>query len=576
MNAATTTTLSLEAAMELAHSHHVAGRLPAAERIYLDILKAAPEHPFALHHLGIMALQLGRYDIAAQRFGTVLRRQPNNLVSTIGMADALYHLGNLTESERCARAALRLDPSHAAAHVCMGRIDLARLRHTQASASFARAVELEPKEPRHLTALLNSMGQDEACDPLRLAHMHRQFGKRFGAGLRADAPPHANGRDAHRRLRIGFVSGDLREHAVAFFIEPLWRALDRGQVELFAYSSALSEDATSQRLKTLVDTWRPVAMIDDAQLARQVRDDLIDILIDLSGHTDHNRLLAFARKPAPVQCSWIGHPETTGLLAMDYYLADPYSAPPGAVDALYVEKIVRTPAGAAFKPDPLAPAVNPLPASERGFVTFGSFNRLSKVGASVLAAWAGVLNGVPGSRLLLANITDATQEAALRERLAAHGVAGDRLRFAPRMPRADYQNLHHEVDILLDSFPYTGGTTTQHALWMGVPTVTLGGLRRAERIGTANMSRVGLADWCVASTDAYVARAVAAAQDIEGLAVLRAGLRERVATSPLRQPGVVARGLELAWRVMWQRWCEGLPPAAFEVTLEQALQGRRA
>jgi predicted O-linked N-acetylglucosamine transferase (SPINDLY family) len=454
----------------------------------------------------------------------------------------------------------------------MGRIHLARSQPGRATAAFARAVELEPKNPQYMTALLTSMGQDEACDAQQLARVHRQFGKRFGAGLRADAPPHANVRDAHRRLRVGFVSGDLRDHAVAYFIEPLWREIDRRQVELFAYSSALREDATSQRLKALVDTWRPVAGIDDAQLAQQVRDDVVDILIDLSGHTDHNRLLAFARKPAPLQCSWIGYPETTGLLAMDYYLADPYSTPPGAIDALYVEKIVRLPTGAAFEHDPLSPPVNPLPALQRGHLTFGSFNRLSKLGESALVTWSGILSALPGSRLLLANITDATQEAALRERFAARGVSGDRLSFAPRMALAGYLALHHEVDVLLDTFPYTGGTTTQHALWMGVPTITLAGLRRSERIGTAILTRVGLADWCVGSTQEYVARAVAAAQDIEGLAALRAGLRERVATSPLRQSGVVAHGLELALRIMWTRWCEGLPPEAFEVTLEQVLR----
>jgi predicted O-linked N-acetylglucosamine transferase (SPINDLY family) len=569
---ASTTTLSLEAAMELAHSHHVAGRLQAAERIYNGILQAAPGHPFALHHLGLMALQLERYDVAAQRFGEHLRQRPDNVPSSVGMGNALVHLGDLDGAERFARQALRIDPSHADAHSCMGRIHLARLQHARATASFARAVELEPRNPRYMTALLTCMGQDEACDAQQLARMHRQFGKRFGAGLRAEAPPHANVRDAHRRLRVGFVSGDLRDHAVAYFIEPLWREIDRRQVELFAYSSAPREDATSQRLRVLVDTWRSVAGIDDAQLAQQVRDDIVDILIDLSGHTDHNRLLAFARKPAPLQCSWIGYPETTGLLAMDYYLADPYSTPPGAIDDLYVEKIVRLPTGAAFEHDPLSPPVNPLPALQRGHLTFGSFNRLSKLGDSVVAAWSAILGALPSSRLLLANVTDATQEGTLRQRFAAHGIEGDRLRFAPRMALADYLALHHEVDVLLDTFPYTGGTTTQHALWMGVPTITLAGLRRSERIGTAILTRVGLADWCVGSTQEYVARAVAAAQDIEGLAALRAGLRERVATSPLRQSGVVAHGLELALRIMWTRWCEGLPPEAFEVTLEQALQ----
>jgi predicted O-linked N-acetylglucosamine transferase (SPINDLY family) len=257
---------------------------------------------------------------------------------------------------------------------------------------------------------------------------------------------------------------------------------------------------------------------------------------------------------------------------MDYYLADPHSAPPGEIDALYVEKLVRLPAGVAFRPEPRSPDVNPLPALQRGYLTFGSFNRLSKLGATVLETWSRVLVALPGSRLLMGNVGDPELEQDLRQQLSARGVSADRLTFAPRQPLEAYLAMHHEVDIMLDTFPYTGGTTTQHALWMGVPVITLAGLRRTERISTANLSRVGLEDWSVTSTEAYVARAVAAANDLAGLAALRAGLRERIAASPLRQPETIARSLEIAFRTMWQRWCEGLPPLAFSVTLEQALQ----
>ena len=567
-----TATLSLEAAMELAHSHHAAGRLENAERVYRNILQACPDHPFALHFLGIMALQLGLYDYAAQRFQAVLRKAPQNVAALVGMSNALSHLGDLTGAERLVRQALQVDASNAAAHSSLGRIQLDRAMHSRATASHARAVELEPNDPLHLTGLLHCMALDEAADPQQLARMHRQFGKRFGAGLRAHATPHTNPRDPGKRLRIGFVSGDLREHAVAYFVEPVWRELDRRVVELFAYSNSQREDATSEGLKALVDHWRPVIGLDDVQLAQQVRDDGIDILIDLSGHTVGNRLLAFARKPAPVQASWIGYPETTGLMAMDYYLADPHSAPPGAIDTLYVEKIVRLPASVAFQPDPMSPEVNPLPALQRGHVTFGSFNRLSKLGASVLTTWSAILRAVPGSRLMMLSVTDAAQAEELRQRFAAQGVSADRLSFEPRKALAAFLALHNEVDVLLDTFPYTGGTTTQHALWMGVPVVTLAGLRRSERIGTANLTRVGLQDWSVASTEAYVARAVAAANDLRGLAELRAGLRERIAASPLRQAGTVARSLEIAFGVMWQRWCAGLRPEPLEVSLEQALQ----
>jgi protein O-GlcNAc transferase len=571
-----TATLSLEAAMELAHSHHAAGRLEQAERVYRNILQAYPNHPFALLHLGIMALQVGRYDYAAARFKSMLSKVPGNVAALVGLSNALSHMGDLSGAEGFARQALQVDASNAAAHSSLGRILLDRAMHAQATASHARAYELEPDNPLHLTGLLHCMALDEAVDAQELARLHREFGKRFGAGMHANAMPHTNARDPGKRLRIGFVSGDLRHHAVAFFIEPVWREFDRTQVELFAYSNSRSEDSMSGRLKGLVEHWRAVIALNDEQLAQQVRDDGIDILIDLSGHTVGNRLLAFARKPAPLQASWIGYPETTGLAAMDYYLADPHSAPPGPIDELYVEKIVRLPASVAFQPEATAPDVNPLPALQRGYVTFGSFNRLSKLGASVLSTWSAILRALPDSRLLLVSVTDAAQADELRQRFAAQGVSADRLSFAPRMALAKYLAMHHEIDVLLDTFPYTGGTTTQHALWMGVPVITLAGLRRSERISTANLTRVGLQDWSVDSTEAYVARAVAAANDLQGLAALRAGLRERTAASPLRQASTVARSLEVAFRSMWQRWCEGLPPEPLEVSLAQAMQGTRS
>ena len=564
--------MSLDAAFALALTHQSVGRLLQAEHIYASILEAAPDHPRAQYWLGAIDLRLDRHAVAEQRFRAVLRQMRDNVDALTGLSVALFELGQLAEAERMARRAVQVDASYALAHRCLGRILLHLSRHSEAAASYRRAVALDPNDASLMTELLYCTVQDEAADPQDLARMHRDFGKKFGASLRDQQRGHANARDPDKRLRVGFVSGDLRQHAVAYFVEPVWREFDRSQFELFAYANLMQEDATSQRLKQLVDHWRPVFSLDDAQLAEQVRADGIDILIDLSGHTVLNRLLAFARKPAPVQASWIGYPETTGLTAMDYYLADPYSAPPGAIDRLYVEKLVRLPASTAFRPDPAAPEINPLPALQCGHVTFGSFNRLSKLGATVLETWGRVLQQVPGSHLLLGNVGDPEHEQELRRHFAALGVATDRLRFTPRLPIDEYLKLHHEIDVLLDTFPYTGGTTTQHALWMGVPVISLAGLRRSERISTANLARVGLEDWSVTSRDAYVARAVAAANDLAGLAALRAGLRERIATSPLRRPATVARGLEIAFRVMWQRWCEGLPPQAFGVALEQALQ----
>lgn len=570
--AAATATLSLDAAFQLAQSHRAAGRHESAERIFRNILQAVPDHPQALFLLGVMALHFNRNDVAELRFRAVLRQRPHNVHALAGLASALHELGRSAEAERAARKSIELDGANAQAHSALGRILLTRSRHAEASACFARAVALEPRDPSLMTGLLYCMGQDEAVEPEQLALMHRQFGKKFGANVPDRVRQHANVRDPDKRLRVGFVSGDLREHAVAHFVEPVWREFDRKRIELFAYSNSRIEDASTQRLKAQVDEWRAVSTLDDAQLARQIQADGIDILVDLSGHTVGNRLLVFARKPAPVQASSIGYSETTGLTAIDYHLCSIDAAPPGAIDSFYVEKLVRLHASGAFEPDPRAPEVNPLPALKRGHVTFGSLNRLSKFGASVVPTWGRVLLAVPGSRLLLGNVADDQAGEELRQRFAEQGITADRLRFEPRRPMDAYLRLHHDIDIMLDTFPYTSGTTAKHALWMGVPIITLAGQRRSERGGTANVSRVGLEGWSVTSLDAYVARALEAANDLTGLAALRASLRERIANSPLRQASNVARSQEFAFRIMWQRWCAGLPPEAFNVTLEQALQ----
>jgi predicted O-linked N-acetylglucosamine transferase (SPINDLY family) len=569
-----TTTLSLDAAFQLAQSLRAAGQLVAAERVCHSILRAVPDQPFALFQLGVLALHVARCDVAEQRFNAVLRQLPGNANAWAGLSSALQELGRSVEAERAARRAIQLNGANAQAHSALGRILLSRGRQAQAVASFSRAVELEPRDPTLMTGLLYAMVQDEAVDLQQLASMHRQFGKKFGAGLSDRTHQHANVRDPDKRLRVGFVSGDLRQHAVAYYIEPVWRELDRTRIEVFAYSNSHFEDSTSRRLKALVDHWRAVFPLNDSQLVERIKTDGIDILIDLSGHTVGNRLLAFARKPAPVQASWIGYPESTGLTAMDYHLCNVQSTPPGAFDSLYVEKLVHLHAAGPFEPDPRSPEVNPLPALQRGFVTFGSLNRLSKLGASVVPTWSRVLLAVPGSRLLLGNVTDQGAEGELLQRFAELGIAADRVTFMARQSIEAYLRLHHEIDVMLDTFPYTGGTTIKHALWMGVPTVTLAGQRRSERGGTANMARVGLDDWSVTSTDAYVERAVRAAADLAGLAALRAGMRERITHSPLCQAHNIARSLEFALRAMWRRWCAGLAAEAFTVSLEEALSAQ--
>lgn len=520
-------------------------------------------------NLGNALLKLKQKEQAAACYRRALVLMPDS-------ADAHYNLAVVLMQQDCHqeavahfRHALALRPAYAHAHNMLGAALMQLGLHADAVANFRRALALLPDwlEPR--AHLLFCLTHDQDTPPEVTYAEHAAFGARFEAAARPNAPCHGNSRDPLRRIRLGFVSGDLYDHVVAFFIDPVWASLDRSQVELLVYYNHGEQDSTTRRLQSLVDHWRQVETLSDDALAAQISDDRIDVLIDLSGHTARNRLLAFARKPAPVQATWIGYPNTTGLRAMDYMLCDRFNAPHGLYEHFYTEQFARLPSSGTFTPPAATPAVNALPALRTGQITFGSFNRASKLGEDVIAVWSEVLRSVSGARMLLGSVGDPELERRLTAAFSRHGVAAERLLFRPKVGMNDYLLLHHEVDIILDTWPYTGGTTTNLALWMGVPVVTLSGPSRAHCQSAAVLGRMGMQDWVAGDRAEFVQLATRWANTTEALAQLRAGLRARWDAAPLRQPETVARGLELAVRAMWRRWCAGEPAAHFEIAPEQ-------
>ena len=360
-----------------------------------------------------------------------------------------------------------------------------------------------------------------------------------------------------RRLRIGYVSPDFRQHAAAFFSEPLLAAHDRSQVELFCYAEIGVADEITERFRALADHWRPTAGHSDAEVAAMVRADGIDVLIDLGGHTASNRLLVFARKPAPVQIEYIlGHGTTSGMSAMDAFLADDALAPPGT-DAVFSERLVRLPRiPLVYRPPAEMPDVAPLPAVANGFVTFGHFGRPERLNERVIAAWSRILHAVPGSRLVLnsRNFHEAAFRNLFVTRFGAHDIARERLDLICTAPQPRTWAAYGMIDIALDPFPHNAGTTTIEALWQGVPVVTLAARPTVGRFGASILHAVGMDDWIARDLDAYVARAVAAAADLHVLAQLRAELRPRFEASPLRDADGLARCVEAACRTLWDEW----------------------
>lgn len=544
------------------------GRLAEAEASCRRAVALAPALADAHSNLGTTLLGSGRPTGAEASYRTAIELAPGLAEAHSNLGALLLSQGRLAEAEASCRRAIAIDPDFSDAHSNLGSTLLETGRLAEAEASCRRALLLNPELTEAHNVLLFCLSHNPAVGSEALFAEHLQFGECVEAPLRVrpGRPAYTNLREPERQLRIGIVSADLYNHPVAFFLEPILDHLCRDSgFSLHAYSNRVSssDDAVTLRLRRLFESWTPVIGVSDDAVADNIRADGIDILADLSGHTRGTRLPVFGRKPAPVQASWIGYPGTTGLQAMDYYLADRFFLPLEEFADQFTEKIVHLPATAAFLPAKSAPPVNPLPALNSGRLTLGSFNRLSKLSPQVVALWSRLLRALPDARMLLGAMPQEERCAALLACFEREGIARERLSLHPRCGLEDYLALHHQVDFCLDAFPYGGGTTNSHALWMGVPTLTLLGHTPPGRQGATIMAHVGLDAFIATDEGDFVAKGVRWAGQLGELAELRAGMRERFGRSPLGQPAVVAAGLSTALRTMWRRWCDGLPPEAF-------------
>lgn len=546
------------------------GENEEAAGLFRKALAIKPGYAQAHNNLGKVLRDLGQLDEAVASCRRALETAPNFAEAHSNLGNALSDLGQLKAAESSYRQALTINPQFADVHSNLGSVLSHLGQLDEALASYRQALAINPNFAQAYSGFLFCLSHSEAMSPESIFTEHCRFAERFEASLVKTWPQHANVRDIDRVLRLGFVSGDFRNHAVSHFIEPVLAELCKQPgFSLHAYYTHTVEDDITRRLQAYFPHWHSVAKLTDAALAEKIVMDGIDILVDLSGHTAHNRLLTFARKPAPVQMSWIGYPNTTGLQAIDYVFGDRFSSPVGLHEPYYVEKFARLPASGTFVPQFEAPDINELPALGNKHITFGSFNRPDKLQPQVIRTWSQVMLAVPNSVMMLGNVSDAFLAQRLKEAFGAHGVAAERLLFQPRVPLYDYLELHHKVDIILDTWPYSGGTTTNFALWMGVPVVTLTGPMRAHCISAANIGRCGLEGWVAGDATQFVQIAVRWANSPQELSRLRMALRERMNTSPFRQPATVAKGMAQAFRMMWRRWCAGSPADHFEIKFSE-------
>ena len=541
------------------------GQFDEAIAVYRRALIIKPGFAQAHSNLGNVLTDLGRIDDAIASYRRAIEINPSSAEAHSNLGNAFSKLRKFDAAIASYRRALQADSNYFGAYNNLGNALQELGQSDDAVASYRRALAIKPDFADAHSSLLFCLSHDGSIGSEALFAEHLRFGEQFEAPHRASWPRHRNARDGERCLQVGFVSGDLRDHAVAYFFEPILGHLATYPgLSLHAYYNHPTEGSITPRLRAHFQHWYRVAGLSDAALAQKIAADGIDILIDLSGHTGENRLLCFARKPAPVQASWMGYPGTTGLSAMDYYLADRYFLPPGKFDSQFTEKLVYLPASAPFLPDRRAPPVNALPALANGYLTFGSFNRLSKVTPSAVALWSKLLQALPETRMVIGGMPRDGQSSMLVDWFARGGVARERLSFYPRCDVPAYLALHHKVDICLDTFPYTGGTTTNHALWMGVPTLTVAGTTVAGRQGAAILGHVGMDDFIAADADDFCRKGRYWAGNPVALSAVRSGLRARCEQSPVRDPEVITAGIDQALRIMWRRWCAGLPAETFE------------
>jgi len=531
------------------------GRLVEAVASYREALRLGPDNADTFNNLGVALAEQGRFAEAEAVYRQALRLRPDFLGAHYNLGLALAEQWSYDEALVSFEQALRLKPDCvealsglATAYKNQGRLD-------EAIATYRKAIAAKPEDPIILSNLLLALHYDSSYDPATTFAEHLRWAGQFGLCPTLDKPPRPVKRDPGRRLRVGYVSPSFYENGLGRYGEAVIDAHDHGQIEVFCYANVLYPDALTQRIKASADHWRSLVGLSDDRAADLIRQDQIDLLIDLSGHTSGNRLGVFARKPAPIQVTHFGYCDTTGLAAIDYRLTDSFCDPPGQTERYHTEKLVRLPEVQwCYRPTP-GPEVSSLPARQAGQVTFGSFNSLCKVTEPMIGLWSDILRGLPGSRMVVVSGGGTAGDERVLAAFDARGVGKERVTLVGRQPVDAYFRLHHGVDICLDTYPFTGCFTTADALWMGVPVISLAGPTFVTRQGVAILAQVALGDLATETPAGYVEVALRLGRDLPRLEELRSQLRDRLERSPLADVRRFTQHLEAAYRAMWELFC---------------------
>jgi predicted O-linked N-acetylglucosamine transferase (SPINDLY family) len=521
-------------------------------------IQLRPTYASAFNNLGNALSQLERFAEAERAFRRSLELNPNDHSTWSNLGFMLGSNGRLDEAVALCTRAIQIKPDFVAGYMNLGTAYHQQGKLDEGNNAYRRGAAIDPNHARLHENLLGAFTQTTRWTPAEMLDAHMTWARKFATPPKP-LPPPANDRNPDRKLRIGYVSPDFRTHSVAYFIEPILEQHDRSAFEITLYAHVESPDHVTERLKKKCDRWRDVVSLSEEQLAQTIRNDRIDVLVDLAGHTQGNRLIAFGYKPAPVQMTYLGYALTTGIEAIDYRLTDDVTDPPGMTESHYSEKLIRLPAPfLCYRPPENSPPPVDPPVLSKGYITFGSFNRAPKAGPETIPLWAKLLAAVPNARLMLKSrgFGDEGSRRRILDGFAGCGIDPRRIDLVEANQKLpEHLAMYGQVDIAVDTFPYHGTTTTCEALWMGVPVVSLIGRTHVSRVGLSLLQAVELGELAGETPDAYIKLATDLANDSDRLTRLRRETRQRLVASPLCDAKRLTKAIEGAIRDSFAEWC---------------------
>jgi protein O-GlcNAc transferase len=549
-----------EAYYNLGNALEYQGKAEEAVSCFKKAISIKPGYADAYSNLGNVFDGQGKLEEAVLSYKKAISIKPDLVEAYYNLGNPLKNQGKLEEAVSSYKKAISIKPDLVEAYSNLGNIQKNQGNLVEAISSFKKAISIKPELTEVYSNLLFCMNYGNYTGK-SLFNEHKIWNKHQAKYLQTFICKHDKGVDSGKKLRIGFVSGDFRKHCVSHFLNPLFKEYNRERLTFYCYSNSNEKDEVTTYQQKMVDEWRNIVEQEDQVVVEMIQKDQIDILVDLSGHTKGNRLVVFASKPAPVQVTWLGYPNTTGLTTIDYRFTHHIADPPGLSDQLHSEKLFRLADGfLCYQPPDIAPDITELPLKRNGYITFGSLNNLAKTTPEVIKVWSQILKAVPGSKLLLKSkaltcpvVLDKYLSLFLKE-----SIDSDRLITLQYSPTTQaHLSKYGKIDISLDTFPYNGTTTTCESLWMGVPTVVLRGERHASCVGASIINQVGLDNLITDSVDDYIKTAISLAKDKSKLESLRAGMRNRMKNSYLCDNKGFSVNMEKAFRSMWIEWCRG-------------------